>query len=429
MVLQEHSRSGGMKNIVNFLALLLIWRGMFGTVMLVSNVFSANVYFALYMCWLLFASIQKRDFLGNVFKTLWPILVFVVINIGFDIAGGLGVTKETINIINAFMMSSMFVYYMKEDVRFKKIALFLIIIDFGIIIYSTSNQLNATPNLVRSLSTRAGEALEDTSMYKLIANFSTVYAIVTYTVFLMFARKYIVNKGLRFFALALILFLTLFVIKCTLFIAVTLIAMGLLINFFPQKKSVPFLLVGGFLLIIMFFSGPLAALMTNMARTPFWGEILQGKFLDIANLLTGGSSSAYMSEMRIELYKQSIDVFAQNPFFGVHAIAQTDFKIGMHSGWLDGLANYGLIRYPFYIGFVIKLYQAIRDHVPQKYQYGVLVVFFTYFMFGSVNPNVFPQIWTILCFAIPFSISIIEENNAKKLAEEKNKEAQWKSAS
>jgi hypothetical protein len=407
----KNSLTGNSNYFVDFLGLLLIWRGMFGTVMLINNLFSANVYIAAYVCWIIFATVRHINFINKVIAILWPMALFVSINILFDIVFASGITHETINNINAFIMATIFLYYIEGNLKFKKIALLIIFIDFGVIIVNTTILLQSTPNLVRMLSTQDG--LEKVENISIIATYATVYSVVAYIVFLIFTLKNIDKKFLKFAALILIALLSFFVIKCSLFIAVGLIAIGLFIRVFPEHRQKTIILIGLACLVILLLRVPFGNLMLQMSHMELWGDILKDKFNDFGNLSLYGSSGAYMSEMRFELYQRSINTFLNNPFLGIHSIGETSYRIGYHSGWLDGFANYGLLRYPFYIAFIIGLYKIVRDAVSPKYQYGIMIVFLIYVLFGMVNPNVFPQIWTVICLVIPFSISIIDDYNEK----------------
>ena len=79
-------------------------------------------------------------------------------------------------------------------------------------------------------------------------------------------------------------------------------------------------------------------------------------------------------------------------------------SIGGHSGWLDGLAQFGFLRYPLFIVFLCKAFSyLIRVSHQQKILYITIIALV---FLGMINPVIFPQLWVVVYIFVPFLDSI-----------------------
>lgn len=111
-----------------------------------------------------------------------------------------------------------------------------------------------------------------------------------------------------------------------------------------------------------------------------------------------------MSDLRIELYLQSLTVFLNNLLVGVHSIPAAEGVAGGHAGWLDGLAWFGLLRYIPLIYFMWKLRAPFNEEVSLWSRNSYDSVFLAIVLVGFVNPIFFPQLWLVFFVVVPLCI-------------------------
>lgn len=87
----------------------------------------------------------------------------------------------------------------------------------------------------------------------------------------------------------------------------------------------------------------------------------------------------------------SIRSFISSPFIGVGPKARGSYtEIGEHSTWLDGLAEFGIVGFAPFIGFLYfgfrRVYRAFKAEPNNHFQQARIVVCFVYFIHGLTNP-------------------------------------------
>lgn len=389
----------------NPLAILLIWRCNYCTSTLVPA-FSSNLFLLFFFLWIVLVALGNRYVLGRLLKQGRELICFIVINTVLNLFLLGNMNQETINYIIVFICLAIFECYAEPKYRgFKVFVIILILVDTCVkVIYSIA-QLKINPGIVKQMSVAGASDSRVVSI--LIADYSTVYVCVLIVAFLFYVLLNKKKDYLSFVYLVVICILGYFILKCSFFFALLLLSYGIAATlFFHKKRSfIIFPLMG--IIFALLFSKFLGDFCSLMATQNYWSEIIKGKWADMALLLKYGSDAAYMSDMRLDLMKRSWNVFVERPLFGIFSLNVRDLSVGKHSGWLDGLGNYGIIRYSLFLVFLIRAMKRLVSY--RGHEKSIYVVSSIYFLLSIVNPNVFPQIWLFFFVLVPFVLDTMED--------------------
>ena len=395
----------------NILTVLLVWRSNYSTSQFFVAYFTSIIYIALFLVWFLIACNIDSTFLTRVVKNSWTLLIFLFVNIFLDLINYTQIRLEQVNCLIALFMYCIFIFYKdrKDCNKFKKFILWVILIDFLIKILYSIQQISINPAIIKQMSTEGASDSREVSI--LIADYSTVYACVMISVFLMGLFKKLESKAWRIATVVTIVILVYFIFICSFFMALLLLVYGVVSLFFKEKKYYYVVVPLVVLFVVLILRQPLSSFCAFMSKQDFWSAIIQGKWDDMSKLLAYGSDHAYMSDMRLDLMKKSLTIFSDYPFFGIYSM-NTKLKIGGHSGWLDGLANYGIFRYSFFVAFLVMLFKNTCNH--SAYKTPIFSTISVYALLSIVNPNVFPQVWIIFSVLIPFYCDLAKSKGSIK---------------
>lgn len=385
------------------LALGVFWKMSFGAVEALAW-FSGQVLVSLLLGWLALCVLTDQQRLHRALRGSVWLVVFVAINILFDIGASGEVSREVTNFSLILVLSILGNYYREAGPRFKRLVLTILCVDTLILMYVTSLELRGNPNVVRQASTAGGvSATHLDNQAGLVASYSLIYALVILVVFAFSLSLWL--RGMRKLwvmtlagSLAWWVFSASFAISLLVLIVFALVAVldrCLLVGY--GGKVVSLLLIVG---LVLLMRGALAEQLGQLASSGMVGDVLSGKALDFATGLVYGSDA--MANTRGELYARSLQVFLDNPLLGVHSIPLSFGVIGGHSGWLDGLGSFGLLRFLFFVAFVFSLRRPQAIQISSPYRAPYELAFLAIIAVGFVNPIIFPQPWVVLLVIIPF---------------------------
>lgn len=397
-------------SIINILVLLMIWRSNYCTSVFVSA-YNSGLFLLTFFAWLFMASRVDSYFLFDLLKQSSTLLVFIIINIILNIIFIGSIDQETINYIIIFIFCGIMVFYdCFQELSFKKLAILIILIDTMIKVIVTIGQLEINPGIVKLMSVADASSMDNYNI--LVADYSTVYVCVLLTVFLFSALKITKKRIYRIIEIVFLLTFGYFLFKCSFFFALILLAYGILGSIFiKNNRMFLFVPIIG-ILFVLIFRGIISDFCYYMASQPYWSEIIQGKWNDMALLLGEGADAAYMSDMRLDLMRRSWETFLERPFFGIYSLNISDLSVGQHSAWLDGLGNYGIFRYTLFVVFLVKMFKRLAH---KSYDPRIVYISISIFcLLSIVNPHAFPQMWVFFMVVIPFGIDILEKGKLWK---------------
>jgi O-antigen ligase len=87
----------------------------------------------------------------------------------------------------------------------------------------------------------------------------------------------------------------------------------------------------------------------------------------------------------------SIKAFIKSPLVGIGPMPRGFYyETGEHSTWLDGLAEFGILGFAPFIGFLYygfrRVYKAFRAEPNNYFQQARIVAYFIYLIHGLINP-------------------------------------------
>lgn len=408
-------------NLLNFikdsLAIIIMWRGFFG-VSTYKGMISSSLYMLSFILWFILVILKDKHFLGRLLYQSKSLLLFIFINVLFDYIFSGYLTTRVVNYIVLFIFFSLSFYYIRGNETIKKITISLVIIDFVIIGINTLNILVYNPSAIRLVSTSTG--ISSITYYgdsSLIANFGTVYSLTILIVFLIYSLLNTkLNYRNRFLFFLISLFSIYFVYKSSFFFAILIIFIMTLYSVLDSTLKLKsnnavtilkIIVISLSILTFLIARQELGDIFVFMSDNVFFNTVIKGKLNDFGIFIKYGIGEAYMSSLRFDLYKKSFDVFYQNAFFGIHSTWKGLLVSGNHSAWLDGFAYFGILRYFFYLFFLYRMFGFYNRNLNIQFKKSYKVAFSSFVILGLINPNVFPQMWGILCVFLPF----ISSNN------------------
>ena len=281
--------------------------------------------------------------------------------------------------------------------------------------------LNKYPLAVRILSTGAGYYVQEKEMF-LQMGIGT-FGHINSAVFLCIAALFLVKRKSRrvlkvkhmMIVLTSIIMMLLMLFKASFAISLLLLIIGLVLTSMVKDKRTFFILAWIAIIFMIILPTELIGNALLQIASNFGSDsIIYEKFSDLALSLSGQNHSS-QTQYRLTLYYQSLSTFISQPFFGINGpFGNTSSSVGMHSGWLDFLAFFGLFSgVPLFLVLYNNFKKNLRYYRGTYYYGFIIVIQFLFILFGLINPILFVyEIGFVVFFIIP-SIPFVC-NNTKK---------------
>ncbi len=406
--------------LIDFVTLLLVWRTNYCLSTLVNDrFFSATIFIALFGVWFILAN-NKADYLYRGVLKNGALIIFIIINALIDLGFTGSLAQETINFIIVLIMICVCEYYHLTANKecFMKLVVVILFLDILVKIIYSLQMIAINPAIIKQMSTAGASKNSMVSM--LIADYSDVYTYVILDTFLIGIIGKVKQKPFKIFLIIQICLMSYFIFTCSFFFALILLAYGVFCTFFAKKTSTYIIIPLVFLVLTLLFKSYISDFCIYMSNQDYWSEVIQGKWADMSIFLSYGGDAAYMTGMRLDLMNDSLQTFIEYPFLGIQSLPVQDGFVGKHSGWMDGLASYGVLRYIFFVAFLVHFFKMLYHRAP--YKSPVLSSISIYCLLSCVNPNIFPQVWVALMVIIPFINRLITYRGVvEKVNEQKEK--------
>lgn len=257
------------------------------------------------------------------------------------------------------------------------------------------------PNLSRLLSTGSYHGTGDAISARGIASFGVIYGLVLAVLVFFFLA--IQNKKKRLIYICLVALFLALLIFAQFLIAIILVLLGIIWIFFVnnphegRKKQVLFI---SFVLLagVGLFSLPF--LLEFLVDNNIFRYEITARLEELLLLFKGGNLVGTDLSARFFQYSMSLTAFVSS--YGLGKIAIDSVEVGYHSGWLDGLGNYGLL-FILYIVALFVFRSFVLERLPNKKSKQLFrMLFAVYVIMSLTNTSAWAPITLSLCVIVPF---------------------------
>lgn len=192
--------------------------------------------------------------------------------------------------------------------------------------------------------------------------------------------------------------------------------------FFSIKKKVKFILICSFIFLLI----TLCIKFYDFSEQPQIGAMAE-KIGTIFTYQAELPTDENDPRIRATLMKVSINSFLEHPFFGVGLYGpREDGKnvVGLHSGIMDSLAQYGLFGSMWYFGFIFiafrRLIIYLRSNPNSLIDQARLITLFIFLMGAMANPALIETPFCTLVFILALSPVRFETASVKSFMQNDN---------
>ncbi len=370
------------------------------------------VRYGCYFSWLGLALTANKRFLNTFVVRLWPLFLFYIYLIFIFLFIDSDLMLYIKSMTYLIMVYSIFLYYFNDKgKKFQKLLCAFLLLDCIAVGINTYFKLQINPMLVRYLSTgmETRERLLGSEVFYGVANYGYSYALVSIILLLGFLFLSYRKGNLLIFLLIFAFTALLFQASYTIAILFTFIFLTLLfvLKYSNKYTFVAITLIGVMTLLI--FQDMFALIFYQLADIKGISDEVSIRFKEIAYFFSGINMSGTDLNARLNLYSQSMDAFANNILIGVidSSAYSAGCSPGMHSSWLDLLAQFGLFSIPFFV-FLFKAYKYCKNRVPKNFRPFVNVYWLYFILLGFVNTLLFANIFTIWFLFLPMVIKSLQ---------------------
>lgn len=248
--------------------------------------------------------------------------------------------------------------------------------------------------------------------------YTLIYGVILLPpVFLFLARSNHEKCCLRIFSLVTALFLLYFIIKsgfATAFIVAMIGCILSLLLFRTQKLFSKLIILCSAILVYIILSSKqlLITVIREITSVLPMNSIIAIRLNEIPQTIYGSSSGSSFSN-RIHTVEKTWSAFVEHPLLGVGYTVGYDYYsveklTGLHTEWLDILAQYGLfLGVPFLLFIAITLYELIQLFRNTSMEQIVKLIVFMIVFVGFLNPIQSTSIFIIALLFIPSLLIVV----------------------
>lgn len=339
--------------------------------------------------------------------------------------GGFGANSILVNFPLFFIgifINHYYMYYRKDYAILGKIASITLVF-FVIGSIQTYIGLTINPMASRILATGIGQYEAEKIMFNRmgVGGFGYIYAssfFLLSILYLVFENNYKLKIQKKIIALITSGSILLTILEASYAISLIIILCGgLLVLVVKNKKMLVMSMVMFGILLLLLSPTLIGKIFLNIANLFSDNYIISEKFTDLGvSFLRDAQSS--QTNTRLQLYTTSLNTFLKQPLFGIYGpMGNPSDQIGSHSGWLDLLGFYGLFTgIPLFLIFHNNFKKHFRFFKTHKYYGYLVVIYFMFVVFGTINPvlNVY-EVGFIIFMIVPL-IPFISKDFRKKKA-------------
>ena len=380
-----------------FFLMCLLW---FNGGLVRFNMYSALLNVALFAVTLFLSFILYPDFITKMkgYGLISGIIFVISVTLGYLLFSKVTTRFQHWELIYALMILIIFVYYSHRPSLIRKICLVCLLIDMIVMNFYTCYLLQFNSNISRIYAMGSEYVLKEGVTTYLLAGFFHVYATIPILLYLCLRWKDVFKLSKRYRILIITYFISalFLVIKANYATAILFLIFFCVGALFVNSKSGFInILTIFFVVILIFFS--LTTLLEYLSDNLYTGTIVEHRFNDVLKFINGQGDNKNDINRRMEFMRVSFDNFLEFPLFGT---VEKNIEIGGHTEWIDGLAYYGLLRYPFFIAFIIVSIRKVHEFINCSSQ--IVILYLCILILGFFNPFINQNFFLALYIIIPF---------------------------
>ncbi len=343
-------------------------------------------------------------------RKIWAIsgiiygFIFFIILVPTSIGMYDTIESSVMRVLYAVILLYIQIYLKQKNAKIQKFFIFAIILDCIIINIRTMFILSDPDyTMISRIFARGAEAVaeEGVSVY-LLGGFGYIYALVFALIYL-FIRKDQIGNFQRSERIVLYTFVytsiaTIILAQYT--ISILILALGLIFTSLTRNGVSPQSIISSILIFVigLIISVPI---LEFLVENEVFGDMITDRLstlIDVSNNTNTGNDSL---GDRIKLYTLTLSRVPDFFLGGLYGKYKQIYGIiGGHTEWLDNFVRYGVIRYAFYITFLIK---AIRISLPKlKIKSRYFSIILCIIVLGCINPMTFNNFYLVMFIFIPF---------------------------
>lgn len=339
--------------------------------------------------------------------------------------GSFGTNAILVNFPLFFMgiiINHYYMYYKKDYFLLGKIASVTIVL-FIISSIQTYIGLTINPLASRILATGPGYYETEKIMFNRmgVGGFGYIYAscfMFLAIFYLLIRNNHRLQMPQKTFSVIVSSLLLITIFKASYAIAFMIIIIGTtLVLIVKNKRMLIVAMIIASLLLLLIPNTFIGDIFINSADLFNNDSMMHEKLTDLGMSFLMDSQSSQIST-RPQLYATSFNTFLRQPLFGIYGPMGNPLDpIGAHSGWLDLLGFYGLFSgIPLFLIFYCNFKKHFRFYKKDKYYGYLVVIYFLFLVFGTINPVLYVYEVGFIIFMIVPIVPLISKDFGNKKA-------------
>lgn len=372
--------------------------------------FGALVFLACAAMGMLFAFIEFPD----IYKKQWTKsgiiygVIFFLLILPTALSAHKSITGTPAGTLYACILLIVQFYLGKKASNIKKLFIFAVLLDCIAININTLFVLSEEGMASRILATgKAMETLEELEIdIYMLGGYGYIYSLI-FGVIYFYIMKDSISEFSKFQRRVVFLFIVtsiITIIASQYTIAIMVLVAGLVFSAVTKRGvTIESILSSVFIIIIILLTGRIV--IGFLVDNNIFGDMVTSRLSMIIGEYDtthyyGGKSDL---DMRIDYYMQTLKMLPSTFLHGVYDMENYGLVLGGHTEWFDGLALYGILKYFFFIMFLIKSIRYSLPKITYKSRYSILIM--CLIIVGLINPIISDKLFMWFFILIPYTFS------------------------
>lgn len=299
-------------------------------------------------------------------------------------------------------------YLGKKSTNIKNLFIFAVLLDCIAININTLFVLSEEGMASRILATgNARETLEEMGInIYMLGGYGYIYSLVLGVIY-FYIMKDNMSVFSRFQRKVVFIFIVtsiITIIASQYTIAIIVLVAGLVFSSVTKRGvTIESILSSVFIIIIILLTGRIV--IGFLVDNNIFGDMVTSRLSMIIGEYDTTHYYGGQSDMddRIDRYMRTLRLLPTTFFYGVYEMENYGLVLGGHTEWFDGLATYGILKYFFFIMFLIKSIRYSLPNITYKSRHSILIM--CLIVVGMVNPIICENLFMWFFILMPYAFS------------------------